>query len=255
MKNFRKLFLIVFAVSAFVPVTYAQDEESPASIDGGLDIYSSYIWRGSKFGSGPAFQPWVEGAIGGLAIGAWGSVNASTDEALEMDLYIGYSFDFGLSIAVTDYYFGGDWTDFSTTHYIEPSVSMELGNFSILGAYMLLAGADAVEAVEGAPAIVDQTTGEITPAIEAVEGAEAVGFGSEGDLYFELGYSFESVSLALGAGNGQYISEDQDFMICNITVGTSKEIEITEKFTLPISAAVTLNPSTGGFYITAGVSF
>lgn len=255
MKNFRKFFLIVLAIAVFGPATYAQEEESSASIDGGLDIYSSYIWRGSKFGSGPAFQPWVEGAIGGLAIGAWGSVNASTDEALEMDLYVSYSFDFGLSIAVTDYYFGGEWTDFSTTHYIEPSLGLELGGFSIMGAYMLLAGADAVDAVEGSPAIVDPTTGVITPAVEAVEGSDAVGFGSEGDIYVELGYSFENLSLALGAGNGQYVSEDHDFMICNITVGTSKEIQITEKFSLPVSAAVTLNPSTGGFFISAGVSF
>jgi hypothetical protein len=37
-------------------------------------------------------------------------------------------------------------------------------------------------------------------------------------------------------------------------VGTSKEIQITEKFVLPVSGAVILNPSTGGFFITAGIS-
>ena len=34
----------------------------------------------------------------------------------------------------------------------------------------------------------------------------------------------------------------------------SKEVPITEKFSLPVSGAVILNPSTGGFFITVGIS-
>lgn len=241
MKNFRTLLLVAVIVALFAPISIkAQEEaaeESSASIDAGLDIYSSYIWRGAKFGSGPAFQPWVEGAIGNLAIGAWGSVNASIDEALEMDLYIGYSFDFGLSIAVTDYYFGhvdGDslgvdddgetiyeqlgFLSYNDAHFIEPAISMEIGDFSIMGAYMFYPGFE------------------------------------EGDLYFEAGYSFGALSLTLGAGDGAY-TDDGEFMICNIGVGASKEIQITEKFSLPLSGGVVLNPSTEGFYIYAGISF
>ena len=256
MKNFKTFFLGILVFALTIPVTVnAQEEESSAGIDGGVDLYSSYIWRGSKFGSGPALQPWLEGTAGGFAIGAWGSVNASTDESLEMDLYVSYSFDFGLSLGVNDYYFGGDWTSFSTSHYIEPMASFEIGNFTLTGAYMLLAGADAIEAVDAVPASVDLATGIITPAVEGIEGADAVDFGSEGDVYLELGYSFKSLDIALGAGNGQYISEDDDFMLCNITIGTSKEIKITDNYSLPVSAAVTLNPSTGGFFIYAGISF
>src|SRR5665811_1971575 len=70
---------------AFTPNAKAQEWST------GLDIYSSYIWRGAKFGSGPAFQPSVSYSTGGFEIGASGSVNASTDEALEIDLYTSYS--------------------------------------------------------------------------------------------------------------------------------------------------------------------
>lgn len=77
----------------------------------GLDIYSSYVWRGTKFGSGPAFQPSVEFSAGGFAVGAWGSYSASTDEAAEADLYMNYGFELGekssLTFTVTDYYFPG----------------------------------------------------------------------------------------------------------------------------------------------------
>lgn len=216
------------AQEATTPAAATEEKEPLASIDAGLDLYSSYIWRGSKFGTGPAFQPWVEGAIGGLAIGAWGSVNAGSEEAFEMDLYLGYSFDFGLGITVTDYYFGssdstgamvyGDFFAYDQTHYIEPSLSYEIGSFSVLGAYMFAPGFE------------------------------------DGDMYFEVGYSIGALSLAVGAGDGAYTS-DGDFMLCNITVGASKDIEITEKFTLPLSGSVTLNPSTEGFFISAGISF
>lgn len=229
MKTVKKLILAAVAITCLIPSAnlFAQEEETATSpFDLGLDIYSSYIWRGAKFGSGAAFQPWVEASFGNLAVGAWGSVNSGglkfddqgpiDGEAMEMDLYIGYSIG-DLGITVTDYYFGGSWTS-DSTHYIEPSLSYSLGDFSVMGAYMF------------------------APDFE------------EADMYFELGYSFENVSLAVGAGDGAY-TDDGDFMLCNVTLGTSKEIAITEKFALPVSGSVTLNPATGGFYITAGISF
>lgn len=206
-------FLSIIAIIATASIN-AQEEESPFSI--GLDIYSSYIWRGAKFGSGPAFQPCVDFTTGDLSIGAWGSVNSSIDEALEMDLYAAYSIG-DLGIGITDYYFGGSWLS-DSTHYIEPALSYGIGDLSLMGAYMF------------APDF------------------------SEGDMYFEIGYTLGSVDLALGAGDGQY-TDDEEFMICNISMGTSKEIKITEEFSLPVSGSVLLNPSTGGFFITVGVSF
>lgn len=257
MKKFNSFTLLAASLLSFNAATvFSQEEEEASSvIEAGLDIYSSYIWRGAKFGSGPAFQPWVEAGLGNLAIGAWGSVNASTDEALEMDLYLGYEFDFGLSLAVTDYYFGiivsetefetviaEEYTvtvdgvettipadtsiaplsygffDYDQAHYMEPMISYSIGDLSLSAAYMFAPGFE------------------------------------EGDMYFEAGYSIAGIDLAVGAGDGAY-TDDGDFMLCNISVGTSKEISITESFSLPLSGAVVLNPSTEGFYITVGVSF
>ncbi|MBN2636224.1 MAG: hypothetical protein JXR61_08135 [Prolixibacteraceae bacterium] len=203
---------------SIAPISKAQEFST------GLDIYSSYIWRGSKFGTGPAFQPYVEFGAGDFAIGAWGSVNAGDEEALEMDLYASYAIG-PISIAVTDYYFGGDWTDFSEntgTHYIEPALGASIGDLGLTAAYMF------------------------TP-----------GFG-DGDMYFEAAYAFESFDITLGAGDGAYTMTDDDpeggFNICNIGIGTSKEVTITDSFSLPVSGAVILNPSTGGFFITVGIS-
>ena len=220
MKKTFTLLVIVLA-STFAFNVQAQEEAS-SSWDTGLDIYSSYIWRGAKFGSGPAFQPYMEYSTGGFALGAWGSVNSSTDESLEMDLYASYSAG-PVSFTLTDYYFGGDWTEYSMNHYLEPSIGVSVGDFSFTGAYMLL-----------------PESGEDS-------------FGSQGDTYLEAAYSFSNVDLTLGAGDGQY-TDTGDFNICNITVGTSKEVKMTESFSLPVSGSVTLNPSTGGFFIAVGIS-
>jgi hypothetical protein len=169
-----------------------------------------------------------------------------------MDLFASYAIG-GLTIGLTDYYFGGDWTEYKTMHYLEPSLSYGVGGFSISAYYMFLAGSDAMAAMPGSPAKVNLTTGAITPAVDGMEAVEASGFGSSADLYLEAGYSFSSVDLTLGAGNGQY-TVDGDFSICNIGVGTSKELKLTESYSLPVSGAVILNPSTGGFFITVGIA-
>ena len=215
----------LFLLLAIAPNVKAQEMST------GLDIYSSYIWRGSKFGSGPAFQPSMEFSAGDFALGAWGSVSASTDESLEMDLYASYGFG-PVSLTVTDYYFGGDWTKFKTMHSLEPSLGLSAGDFSLTAAYMFLPGTDATES------------------------ADVTNFGSTGDIYIEAGYSVSSVNLFLGAGTGQYTggAPGKDFNICNVGIGTSKDVEITDTFSLPVSGSVVLNPTTGGFFITVGFS-
>lgn len=220
MKKTLTLLVIVLA-STFAFNVQAQEKTS-SSWDTGLDIYSSYIWRGAKFGSGPAFQPYVEYSTGGFALGAWGSVNSSSDESMEMDMYASFSAG-PVSFTLTDYYFGGDWTEYSMNHYLEPSIGVSAGSFSFTGAYMLLPETDTEK------------------------------FGASGDTYLEAAYSFPNVDVTLGAGDGQY-TDNGDFKICNISVGTSKEVKLTESFSLPVSGSVTLNPSTGGFFIAVGIS-
>jgi hypothetical protein len=230
MKNFKVIILtlaVVLTTSFSFVNAQEEAEEASSFMDVGMDVYSSYIWRGAKFGTGAAFQPWVEASFGGLAIGAWGSVNTGVDEAFEADLYASYSFDFGLGLGISDYYFGAStdtagntvgWTD-GDAHYFEPAVSYEIGNFSAMVAYMF------------------------APNFE------------EGDTYIEAAYSIGGVlDVTLGVGDGAY-TDDGEFSVCNISLGTSKEIAVTDKFSLPVSGSVTLNPSTQGFYIAAGISF
>ncbi|WP_319500831.1 TorF family putative porin [uncultured Draconibacterium sp.] len=216
---------LLITVSMLLLFVVSTTNVKAQEVSTGLDIYSSYLWRGAKFGTGAAFQPGVEFSAGGFAIGAWGSYSTGSEEAAEADLYLGYGFDLGenasLSFTLTDYYFpGSDWTE-GESHSFEPMVSLGVGAFTFTAAYMEGLGDEEINGIS--------------------------------DLYLEAAVSAGPVDITLGGGDGQY-TDDGDFNICNIMVGTSKEVQITESFTLPVSGAVMLNPSTGGFHIAVGIS-
>ncbi len=191
----------------------------------GLDINSSYIWRGSKFGTGPAFQPTIEYNVSGFTVGAWGSVNTSTDEAAEVDLYLNYGFDFGLTVGLTDYYYPGtEFFDFSTetgSHAFELNIGYQIAALSLSANYFI---------------------------------NEAGGVGNAGgDMYFEAKYSFKHIDVFAGAGDGLHTTNGE-FCFVNLGIGTSKEIKLTDTFSLPLNGSLILNPATEQMYIVVGIS-
>ena len=212
----KEITLIVFALIAIFSLNTNAQEESSWSTN--TDLVSGYVWRGAKFGSGPALQPGVKYSNSGFTIGAWGNYCFSVNEAAEADLYASYGLGLGennsLTFTVTDYYFPGDSKYFDgNSHYYEPMVSLGLGNFSLAGAYM--------------------TNAE--------------------DVYFEAGLAVGKVSLFAGAGDGQY-TKDASFNLCNIGIKTSKEIKLSDSFSLPVFGSVVLNPSTEQLNIVVGIS-
>lgn len=216
------LLLMVLTVSAQEETTEVVEEESPFSVS--ADIVSSYVWRGSKFGLGPAIQPGVEYSSGGLAIGGWGSVNTSMAEGTEMDLYISYTFDFGLSLGVNDYYFpydAGDTYKFfdASNHAYELTAGFESGGFSLTTGYIVNEGAS----------------------------------GEGDDVYVEAGYDFGPANVFIGGGNGWYSTYDS-FEIVNIGIGASKDIKISDSFSLPVFGNVILNPNQEQLFIVFGLS-
>jgi len=73
------------------------------------------------------------------------------------------------------------------------------------------------------------------------------------DVYFEAGVAVGAVSLFAGAGDGQY-TKDASFNFCNVGLKTSKEIKISDSFSIPVNGSVILNPSTEQFHIVVGIS-
>lgn len=219
----EKMLSIAMVLMLMVPVFTMAQEESKFSA--GADFYSNYVWRGSKYGTGPAFQPWVDFTSGGFSIGMWGSFDAAG--YTEADPYISYAFPFGLSLGMTDYYYPGlpafdfEATDSTGSHAFEINAGFGIGGLSLAANYML---------------------------------NQAGGAGSAGgDMYFEIGYSFPNVSLFLGAGDGWHTS-DGEFAVCNVGIGTAQEIQITENFALPVSGQIILNPEAEQLYLVVGFS-
>jgi len=208
-------------------LTMKPETTQAQEFDVGMDLYSTYVFRGVAF-SGPSIQPYVEFSAGGFSVGAWGSQGIDGQASQgdlgfqEMDLYAAYEFDFGLSIGLTDYYYpGSDYFD-GDSHAIELNIGLELDNFSLSGNYMF---------------------------------NEAEAAGSAGsDLYFEAGLSFGAVNLFAGAGDGWH-SSDGDFALVNVGLSASKEIRVTDTFSIPLTGAAILNPDTEQFYIVVGISF
>lgn len=202
----------------------AQDEGSDLKFNAGADVYTNYVWRGTKFGSGPSVQPGVSFVQGGLTIGVWGSFDAAG--YAEADPYISYSFPFGLSLGLTDYYYPGlelfDLSKATGSQALEINTGFETGGLTLSANYI----------------------------INEAGGAESAG----GDMYFEAGYSFTDFDLFVGAGNGWHTS-DGEFNFCNIGLGTSREISITDNFSIPVSGQVILNPDKEQLYVVVGFSF
>ena len=218
----KKIYTLLIAL-VFV-VTMAS--ESKAQLTAGVDLYSSYVWRGTKFG-GPCIQPSVKYTAEGLTAGIWGSYDVTGYK--ETDPYISYSLPIGLSLGVTDYYYEGDLTDFSDTtgsHAFEVNLGYTLKGLTLSGNYIL----------------------------NQAGGAGSMG----GDLYFQATYAFKSFSAFVGAGNGWHTlnkdNGDDKFNICNIGIQASKTIEVTDKFSIPVTGQIIINPDNKKIYMVVGIS-
>ena len=214
--NITKIFSVI-TLTMLISLSGSKEATAQLEVSTGVDLVSTYVWRGVAY-SGPSWQPYVEAAAGNLTLGAWGS--QGYDGFQEMDLYASFSLG-DLSIGLTDYYYpGSDYLD-GDSHAFEVNLGYSMGNLSIGANYIL---------------------------------NEAAGAGSAGgDMYFELGYSGSAADVFIGAGDGWH-SSTGDFGLVNIGVTKSKELKITESFSLPISGAVIFNPDSEQLYILAGIS-
>jgi len=213
----KKILLLTFALTLIISVKVSAQEKSPWTT--GVDIYSSYVWRGTKFGTGPALQPTLKYNKSGFTIGGWGSYCFNSNEAAEADLFTSYAVALGksstLTFNLTDYYFPGAASPYftGTSHFFEPMVNLGIKNLTLTGAYMFNAK----------------------------------------DTYFEAAYASGPITIFAGAGDGAY-TKDTKFNLCNIGIKSTTAIKINDHFSIPVNGALILNPSTEQFNIVVGIT-
>lgn len=263
------LLLIVFSLSGNV---FAQDD-SPFSA--GVDLVSRYVWRGLNLGgSTPAIQPAVEFAFGSedhsLAIGAWGSYSFSGSQtSQEADLYLSYTFKDMFTLAVYDYFFPDETA--GTNRYFNYNT-----NWAAID--------DGTEAQTGHLAEVDFSfngTDKIPVSVlfaMNVWGADSRKFKEESGVmvpqnaivmskYVELGYSADIKGVALDIFAGAALDDPKEELgepygfygqrsmgIVNLGFTLSKDIQITEKFALPVFGSLITNPEAENIFLVFGIS-
>ena len=167
-------------------------------------------------------QPTIKYVNGGFTVGAWGSYSlSSTTTATEADLFMTYAFKCGFSLTATDYYFPaepgstGRYTNYGKAHIFEISPGYTVGRFSIVGNYAFANAHD--------------------------------------DIYVEAGYAFKSVNFFVGGGNWMYTKNaNSDFNVVNLGISTTKTITISDKFSIPLTGKVILNPDKDQIFFVFG---
>lgn len=235
MKSFSRTALVstvlagVVAFGGIVP-SYGQ------TVDLGADMVNRYVWRGADFGESLSVQPTLEFSVEGFTVGSWGSyaTNPQSANVNEHDLYANYTVETSggtFSAGLTDYYFPSDSSYFnfesdgSGAHQVETSLSYT--------------GPDAFP---------------IT-----LSGSVFVYNEPENSVYLEASYPFavESVDLHVTAGatpaESAFYGTDKAGIV-NLSLGASREVPITERFSLPIHVTYILNPYAEKTFFVFGVS-
>lgn len=203
----------------------------------GADLYSRYVWRGTDFGNSPAIQPWASYSVSGFTVGAWGSYSTNSNSMQEADLFVSYDIKDLVTLTVTDYFFpNGTSSDNNYFTYKEDSTGH------------VFEGTAAFNGVENFP-------------VSLAVSYNFYGADPDNALYVELGYSgtFKDVgfNVFLGGGTGAYYladKKDDDFGIVNLGIGFSKDIRITDTFSLPVSTSLITNPTAENIFLVFGFS-
>ena len=205
----------------------------------GGDIVSSYVWRGIELG-GMSLQPSFSVGYKGLSLGAWGSTGISDPaDTKELDLTLAYSAG-GLNIGVTDYWFNAgpdldnryfNYRCGCTNHVYEANVGYDFG-FASLQWFTNFAGNDGVNK----------------------DGSFAYSSYVEMAVPFSLGgVDCTAVMGAVPFATDFYGTEG--FGVTNMALTASKDIIVTESFSIPVFAQVSANPYTGAAFLVLGFTF
>ena len=234
--NGMRVFLA--SMIAMTPLMTNAQDKVEASV--GADVVSGYIWRGQDLG-GVSIQPSLSVAYKGFSLGAWGSVGLESKDTKEFDLTLGYSTG-GLSVSVTDYWFNmaGDQAakyfqygahSKTNSHVFEAQVGYDFGPVA-LNWYTNFAGADGVK--ENGKRAYSSYVSIAAP--------------------FKLGKMEWTVEAGATPWETSFYGSS-GFAVVNLSIGATKEMKVTDKFSLPLFAKAIWNPRTEGAYFTVGMSF
>ena len=249
MHKARKIYIFIISTLLFSASLSAQVESTKGEISFNVDLMSRYVWRGTQFSTGPVIQPNVAYTNGNFTAGAWGSYSQDESNGSEIDLYLSYTFANDMFTAtVTDYFFPTegialnnsyfDYKKASTGHIYEATL--------------------AYNATEKFPI-------NIMTAVNFWGADQDASGDQQYSLYVELGYDFKVKDVDLSVfsgftpidpdeskGESGFYGDTAGFV--NLGFTASKEIKLTNNFSLPVSASIITNPMNENLFLVVGVS-
>jgi hypothetical protein len=227
---------LVMSMTAMAQDEIENENKVETTISG--DIVSRYIWRGQDLGD-VSLQPTLGIGYKGLSLTAWGSVGlTNSDDTKEFDLTLAYTTG-GFNIGITDYWFNAGldpdnryfmYNAHSTNHVFEANIGYDFG-FASLQWYTNFAGNDGVNE----------------------SGKRAY------SSYFEVNVPFKVATVDWTATAGAvpyattfYNGWTSGFSVTNLALKATKDIKITDSFSIPIFGQVVANPRTQKAYLVLG---
>ena len=236
--RYLRTFVFTILLTGMASVVGAQEKEGIETTIG-ADLVSQYIWRGQELGH-VSMQPTFGIGYKGFSIDAWGNVGLSdSNDTKEFDLTVGYTCG-GLNVGVTDY-----WTNagldpqnryfkydaHGTNHVFEVNVGYDFGLASIQW-YTNFAGNDGLNNDE----------------------KRAYSSYAELSVPFRLALVDFSVTMGVVPFATDYY-DTKGTAVTALSLKATKDIRVTDTFSVPIFGQVTANPCSQKAYLVVGCTF
>ena len=226
--------IVLFAMGLVASATTLAQDKVETTISG--DVVSSYIWRGQDLGN-VSLQPTLGISYKGLSLSAWGSVGLTdSNDTKELDLTLSYSIG-GFNVGITDYWFNAGldpdnryfkYDAHSTNHLFEANIGYDFGLLSLQW-YTNFAGNDGSNK----------------------DGKRAYSSYVEAIVPFSLaGIAWTATAGAVPWATTSYGTTG--FAVTNLALRATKDIKITDTFSVPLFAEVAANPCSQKAYLVLG---
>ena len=200
------------------------------------DFVSSYIWRGQDLGSA-AVQPTLGVEYKGLSLTAWGSYGlVNTADTKEFDLTLAYTTG-GFNIGVTDYWFSAGldsdgryfkYDAHGTNHIFEANIAYDFGPLSLQW-FTNFAGNDGTNK----------------------DDKRAYSSYFEAVVPFSLaGIAWTATAAAVPWATTSYGTTG--FAVTNLSLKATKDIKVTDTFSIPVFGQIVGNPCSQKAYLVFG---
>ena len=228
----KKIVLMAMMIAIGMSAT-AQDEVETTVA---TDVVSSYIWRGQDLGS-TAVQPTLGIGYKGFSLSAWGSYGlVNPADTKEFDLTLAYTTG-GFNIGITDYWFSAGldpdaryfkYDAHGTNHVFEANIGYDFGLASLQW-FTNFAGNDGMNK----------------------DGKRAY------SSYVEVAVPFRlaTVDWTATAGAVPFATDfygTNGFAVTNLALKATKEIKVTDTFSIPVFGQVVGNPCSQKAYLVFG---